>query len=130
MAVLLDAESRADDAELLVAVNDGDDIIGTVTVCRPGNDLADIARPGEIEVRMLAVADHFAHQGVGSLLMEHVHERARNEHFEAVVLSVIATNTAAIRFYRRLGYRPEPERDWLPRADMDAMLEVFIRPTG
>jgi ribosomal protein S18 acetylase RimI-like enzyme len=120
--VLLDARRRARDAELLAAVSPEGDVVGTVTVGRPGAPFADVAHSDEIEVRMLAVADGYERRGVGRRLMQHVQDVARSEGFAGVALSVIATNTDAVAFYRRLGYVPVPERNWIPRADMPALL--------
>ena len=124
---LLDAAGRADGAELLVAVDQEEQILGTVTIGRPGSAYAEIARPDELEVRMLAVAPECARQGIGGDLMSVVHQIAEREGFSGLVLSVISTNTAAAKFYDRLGYRRVAERDWFPRGDMSIVLEVFTR---
>jgi GNAT superfamily N-acetyltransferase len=87
---LADAAGRAAGAELWVAEHDGD-IVGTVTLCRPGTTYAEIAQPGELEVRMLAVAPDAQGTGVGGRLMAGVHETASADGFLAVVLSVVET---------------------------------------
>ncbi len=124
---LLDAAARANGAELLVAVDHADHILGTVTIGRPGSAFAEIARDDELEVRMLAVAPEYARQGIGADLMSVVHEIAAREKFSGLALSVISTNTAAAKFYERLGYRHIAERDWFPRGDRSIVLEVFVR---
>jgi len=124
---LLDAAARANGAELLVVVDHAEQILATVTIGRPGSAYAEIATPGELEVRMLAVAPDRARQGIGGDLMSVVHQIAEREGFSGLVLSVISTNTAAAKFYERLGYRHEAERDWFPRGDMSIVLEVFTR---
>lgn len=110
LAVLRDAAGRAAAAELLVAV-DGAGPVGTVTAVRPGDALAEVSRPGELEFRMLAVAPEAAGRGVGRLLVEAVLERARAEGAERVVLCVNETAGTPRRLYERLGFRRLPERD-------------------
>jgi len=126
-SVLLDAPGRAADAELLVAVDHTQALLGTVTVGRPGTPLAEIAHHQEVEVRMLAVAPDFERRGIGRSMMQHVFDMASAEGFEGLVLSVISTNTAAASFYRSLGYTRSPDRDWNPMPDKDLLLEVFVR---
>lgn len=111
--VLEDAAGRAEAAELWAATADAQ-LVGTVTVCRPGSRYAEIASPGELEVRMLAVSPTAQGTGVGSTLMSAVHDLALREVFDAVVLSVVETNEPAAAFYSRLGYNRSPDRDWQP----------------
>ncbi len=125
---LLDAAQRGEKAELWVAVDDDDVLLGTVTVGRPGTPYAEIAKPDEVEVRMLGVSPDHGRRGIGRLLMEHVHNLAAAEEFANVVLSVISTNTAAASFYLALGYQRCPERDWRPYGTDEIVLEVFSRP--
>lgn len=122
---LKDAAGRAARAELWAAELDGV-LVGTVTVCRPGSPYAEVAAPGELEVRMLAVAPDAQSAGVGAGLMAEVHRVARAEGFSAVVLSVVETNAAAIAFYTRLGYQRQPLRDWRPVPHVT--LQIWRRP--
>jgi ribosomal protein S18 acetylase RimI-like enzyme len=124
---LLDAEARANGAELLAAVDREEQILGTVTIGRPGSAFAEIAKDDELEVRMLAVTPECARQGIGKDIMSVVHQIAEREGFSGLVLSVISTNTAAVKFYERLGYHHIAERDWFPRGDRSLVLEVFVR---
>ncbi|TDC96199.1 GNAT family N-acetyltransferase [Saccharopolyspora aridisoli] len=117
VSVLRDAADRAAEAELLVAL-DGDRPVGTVTVVRPGDSYAEIARAGEIEFRMLAVAPDAGSQGVGRQLVEAVVERARAEGFGRVVLCVSETAETPRRLYERMGFQRLPDRDWSPTADI------------
>lgn len=123
--VLMDAAHRAVAADLLVAVEASGRIVGTVTSSPHGTDYADIARPGELEVRMLATAPDRGRTGVGRRLMAAVHQRGSAEHFDRVVLSVISTNAVAINFYRGLNYARVPSRDWEPVPNV--ILKVFAR---
>ncbi|WP_282778507.1 MULTISPECIES: GNAT family N-acetyltransferase [unclassified Nocardia] len=111
VAELADTATRAAAAEVLVAVR-GDELLGSVTVARPGTPFADIARPGELEFRMLAVAKRARGLGVGSALIDRVVEIARAEGRAGVVLTTMPTMADARRIYDRIGFVHVPERDW------------------
>jgi ribosomal protein S18 acetylase RimI-like enzyme len=128
LEVLRDTAPRAQHADLLVAVDESGDLVGTATACRYGTKYADIARDGEVEVRMLAVDPGHGRRGIGRALMTYIHERGRADRFTSVVLSVISSNTAAVDFYTSLGYARVPERDWTPIPDWEFVLEVFEHP--
>ena len=74
VARLRDAASRAEQAELWVAVTDDPhgpgEVLGSVTTCPPGSPWREIAEPGEGEFRMLSVAPGAQGQGVGSALVD------------------------------------------------------------
>jgi len=89
-------------------------LLGTITLAVAGGDYADIARPGEAELRMLAVAPTVAGRGIGRLLVEACHERAAAAGTRRMVCSVEEQNARALRFYARLGYTRAPDRDWRP----------------
>jgi ribosomal protein S18 acetylase RimI-like enzyme len=122
--VLRDTKARADAADVLVAVSPDDTLLGTVTLALGGTAYADIARPDELEVRMLAVDPSVAGAGIGRSLMAATEQRAHQMRHD-LVLSVIGTNSDAISFYRHLGYQPSPERDWYPIPGL--ALQVFVR---
>ena len=111
---LLAAGRRADQAELLVAVNDAGVVVGTVTFCRAGTEYAEISRPGEAEFRMLGVAFQARGSGVGEALVRACIERAVEYGDHALVLSTAAEMTTAHRLYERMGFRRAPGRDWRP----------------
>jgi ribosomal protein S18 acetylase RimI-like enzyme len=109
------AEARALEAELWVAVAPDDrEVLGTVTMCREGSPLREIALADEGEFRMLAVRPAAQGHGVGEALVRHVLDRFREEGATAVVLSTTPGMTAAHRLYERLGFGRCPERDWAP----------------
>ncbi|MEV0072390.1 MULTISPECIES: GNAT family N-acetyltransferase [unclassified Amycolatopsis] len=110
---LRDVAHRAEHAELLVAV-DGDVVLGTVAVVRPGTSYAEISREGELEFRMLAVAGSARGRGIGEALTRAVLERARELGLGKVVLSSLDRMRTAHRLYERIGFRRLPERDWKP----------------
>ncbi len=64
---LRDVGKRAAAAEILVAA-DRNTLLGGVTFVPAGGPMADIARPGEAEIRMLAVAVPHRGRGAGEAL--------------------------------------------------------------
>lgn len=102
---------RATEATLLVAVDDTGEVLGTITLAHHGGEWADVARPGEAELRMLAVDPDHRGRGVGEALMRAGIERGLVDS-ERVVLSTMTAMAAAQRMYARIGLRRVPERDW------------------
>lgn len=119
LGVLRDVAGRAAVAEVLVATAN-DTVLGGVTFVPDGGPMADIARPGEAEIRMLAVAHEARGRGAGEALVRACVERARGvEGCVRVVLSTQRTMHAAHRIYERLGFVRTPERDWNPLPELD-----------
>ncbi|MGW5917689.1 GNAT family N-acetyltransferase [Nocardia fluminea] len=108
---LADVPHRAAEAEVLVAVHEGE-VVGSLTVAKPGTPYAEIAQPGELEFRMLAVSKRARGLGVGSALVRAVIDEARAGDFEAVALTTMFSMVDAHRLYERLGFVGVPERDW------------------
>jgi ribosomal protein S18 acetylase RimI-like enzyme len=113
-ARLRDVASRAEQADVFVAVDAAGDVLGTVTVVQPGSPYAEISRPGELEFRMLAVAPSARGRGVGEALTRAVLDRARALGLRKVVLSSLDGMHSAHRLYERLGFARLAERDWRP----------------
>jgi ribosomal protein S18 acetylase RimI-like enzyme len=110
---------RAAAAEVLAAVADGR-VLGGVTFVPSGGPMADIARPGEAEIRMLAVAREARGRGAGEALVRACVDRARAvEGCVRVVLSTQRTMRPAHRLYERLGFVRTPDRDWNPLPELD-----------
>jgi ribosomal protein S18 acetylase RimI-like enzyme len=108
-----DVRGRAPHATVLAAVDADGTPVGTVTyVAGPDNRLAEIARDGEAEFRMLAVAPAAQSRGVGRALVEAVVERARREGRDGVAIYTRPSMLAAHRLYAALGFERDPERDW------------------
>ncbi|MFE0251893.1 GNAT family N-acetyltransferase [Streptomyces sp. NPDC059010] len=116
---LKDVARRAAAAEVLVAVENGR-LLGGVTFVPSGGPMADIAGPGEAEIRMLAV-DHTARgRGAGEALVRACVDRARaTEGCVRIVLSTQRTMHGAHRIYERLGFVRTPGRDWNPVPQLD-----------
>ncbi|WP_330356139.1 GNAT family N-acetyltransferase [Streptomyces chartreusis] len=111
---LRDVAKRAAAAEVLVAVADGR-LLGGVTFLPSGGPMADIARSGEAEIRMLAVDRAGRGRGAGEALVRACVDRARaTEGCVRIVLSTQRTMHGAHRIYERLGFVRTPERDWNP----------------
>lgn len=111
-SVLEDGHARARTGTVLVAVADGDPrILGTVTVAADGSELAEVARAGELELRMLAVRPDARRHGVAEQLVLAAQRFALRDRL-GIVLSTMDAMHAAHRLYARLGFHPDPGRDW------------------
>lgn len=113
-ARLGDVAGRARDGEVLVAVDDQGTPLGTVTFVLPGSPLSALARPGEAELRMLAVDPAAGGRGVGRTLVLACLDRAARAGCDSVVINVHSIAGKALRLYDRLGFRRVPELDWQP----------------
>ncbi|MCC9309632.1 GNAT family N-acetyltransferase [Kitasatospora sp. RB6PN24] len=118
-ALLRDAARRAAEAELLVAVDAADQVLGCVTFAVGGTEWADIATPGEGEIRMLATAAAARGRGVGEALVRTTVARSRELGLTGMAFSTQPRMTAAHRVYERVGFRRTPERDWRPVPEVD-----------
>ena len=118
LSTVADALPRARDAVLLAATA-GDRLLATATYATSGNRYAELARPGEAEMRMLAVAAEARGRGVGRTVTVACLERARGEGCTRFVLSSGPRMTAAHRMYEGMGFVRSPERDWSPVPGVD-----------
>ncbi|CAL9430001.1 hypothetical protein SUDANB13_02008 [Streptomyces sp. enrichment culture] len=122
---LRDVAKRAAAAEVLVAVADGALLGGVTFVPGPG-PMADLAEPGEAEIRMLAVSPAHRGRGAGEALVRACADRARALGRRRMVLSTQRTMHSAHRVYERLGFTRNPARDWNPLPELDdIMLLVY-----
>src|SRR5690606_14922004 len=96
---------QAETAELLVAVDGDDNVLGTVVVAEPPSPAAEVARPGEIEVRMLATDPPARGRGAGEALVNAVIEQGRARSLKRGVLAVVGHHKRAITLYGRRGFR-------------------------
>jgi ribosomal protein S18 acetylase RimI-like enzyme len=113
---LLDAGRRSREATLLVAlqpISGGSCVVvGTVTLAPFGSSYAEVAEPGEVEIRMLGVAPEARRQGVAEALVRACLREAVSLGARAVVLSTLDAMVVAQRLYERLGFHRVQERDW------------------
>ncbi|MEU3296435.1 GNAT family N-acetyltransferase [Streptomyces longwoodensis] len=110
LPVLKDVARRAA-AEVLVAVG-GDRLLGGVAFVAGPGPAADIARPGEAEIRALAVVREARGRGVGEALVRACVDRARaTPGCVRLVLSSQRSMHSAHRLYERLGFERTPDRE-------------------
>lgn len=118
-AHLLDARARDGEAELWVATpDDSEQILGNVTICPEGSPWRELAKPGEGEFRMLAVAPAARRMGVGEALVQLVLSRFHEAGSRSIVLSSLPQMAGAHRIYLRAGFERAPDLDWQPVPDV------------
>ena len=110
LRLLWDSAGRAAAGDLLVAT-DGDELLGTASLLRPGTAYNRQARADEAEVRLLTTAPQARGRGVGAALMVASIDRARAWGVVALVLDTGARNATSQRLYHRLGFERLVERD-------------------
>ncbi|MFI9643661.1 GNAT family N-acetyltransferase [Micromonospora sp. NPDC051925] len=121
--VLADVASRAENGEILVAVDAVTGaVLGSVTFVLPGSPYAELSGPGEAEFRMLAVDPAAQGRGAGAALVRACLSRAAEQGCAAVVICVRSgLADAAHRLYAGLGFVRTPERDWSPLPGVDLL---------
>jgi len=110
---LTDTARRAHDAEVWVAVLDGE-VIGSVTFCPVGSPYREIGRNDEAEFRMLVVSPAARGRGIGQALVELCVTRARELGYAGIRMSTMDKMSSAHRIYERLGFTRAPHDDWSP----------------
>jgi GNAT superfamily N-acetyltransferase len=110
LALLRDAAGRAAAGDLLVAT-DGERLLGTASLLRPGTGYTRQAHDDEAEVRLLTTAPEARGIGVGAALMSASIDRARGWGVSALVHDKGARNAASQRLYHRLGFARLVERE-------------------
>jgi GNAT superfamily N-acetyltransferase len=111
---LADVAGRARHAELLVARDAGDDVVGSVALVLDGEFGEVLTSADEAGFRMLVVDPAARGRGVGELLVGACLDRAREAGKNRMVISTEPRMHAAHRLYERLGFARLPERDWSP----------------
>jgi len=111
--ILLDATGRSHAGTLLVCASE-DGVMGAVLFVEAGSEFSELAREGEAEFRMLAVAPWAQRRGVGEALANACLRRARDLGCSAVVICVRDFAVDAQRLYKRMGFVREPALDWSP----------------
>ena len=108
-ARLRDVAGRTTDATVLVAVVGGR-VVGTATFV-PGPESALAEEPGDAGLRMLAVAPDAGGHGIGTALVAHALELARQARRRRLVLLTRPQMHAAHAVYARLGFARAPGLD-------------------
>lgn len=111
---LADVAGRVKHADVLVAVDERDEVLGCVTFVRPDSEYAELSTPDEAEFRMLAVAPSAQGRGVGAALVQTCLDRAGELGYQGMVICVRDFNDTAKRLYARFGFTRAPERDFSP----------------
>lgn len=127
---LSDVEARARGSQLLVAeveTAEGPAVAASVAVTDAGGPMAEVARAGEMEFRMLAVAPEHQGRGISRAMVRHIIGQAESRpEIQALTLCSLTTMTTAHALYRSEGFRPIPERDfYLP--EKSARFPFFLR---
>jgi ribosomal protein S18 acetylase RimI-like enzyme len=125
---LRDATRRAEHADLLVAVDQENAVVGTVTFCLPGSPYSELSKDGQAEFRMLAVDVAARGQGIGEKLVRACLDRAEGKGCTSVVISTRPQMTSANRLYQRLLFDRTPELDWTPAPGIE--LIAYARKLG
>lgn len=123
VTTLRDVTARLADVVAVLAAYDGDDVLGGVTLVEPDTPHAEVARAGELEIRMLGVAPRHRGRRAAEALLRAAEERARADGYDALVLSSLEGMSAGQRLYRRYGFQRVPERDWLADWDPAALAD-------
>jgi ribosomal protein S18 acetylase RimI-like enzyme len=103
-ARLLQEFARSDGPRLLVAES-ARGPVGCVRFELPDADRRGRHGQARLYINLLVVAPKWQAQGLGALLLEHVHAFARTQGIESIELDVHEYNSAARRLYERMGYR-------------------------
>jgi ribosomal protein S18 acetylase RimI-like enzyme len=110
---LADVHGRVRDGVVFGAF-DGDEPRGCVTfVGDTTSPYAEGLHDGEASFRMLAVSTAAQGRGIGEALVVRCLDEARAAGRSAVFIHTGEWMTTAHRLYRRLGFVPVPERDWV-----------------
>lgn len=108
---LRDVAARVALGEVWVAVDDADEILGTVWVARAGEPLSELANDGELDFRQLAVAPEARGLGIGEALTRHVIALAQDRGAQRVVMNSGPEMTGAHALYAKIGFHRLPERE-------------------
>jgi len=110
---LADVAGRVDRTVVLVAVDPGGQILGSVTIEEEdviGDDDSSL-EPGASHIRMLGVDPSARGRGIGRALMDASIERARERGKRFVTLRTTDRMTAAHRLYASMGFELDPDHD-------------------
>lgn len=106
-----DVSGRAQSAAVWVAELGGE-LVGTVTVPRPGERLQDDTLADEMDLRLLAVSGRARGRGVAEALVRHCLELARARGSRRLVLHTASMMHGARRLYERMGFERISEREF------------------
>ena len=111
-ATLRDVTARGAEQEVWVALDRyTGQLLGTVTVPRPGGRISELGQDGELDFRLLAVAPAARRRGIGRLLVEHVIALAAERGAARVVMNSGPQMTGAHQLYYAMGFARLTERE-------------------
>ena len=112
LAELRNVEARASASEILVAVSQDDQLLGSVAyVPDSTSEMAEWEMPDVAGFRMLAIRPSAQGQGAGQLLTEACIERARETGLRALVLHTTEYQKAAQALYEKLDFSRDTSFD-------------------
>lgn len=125
---LAEVTERAEQARILVVEVDGA-VAASATLTDYDQPFAEVARPGELEFRMLSVAPEFQGRGIARVLVRHiVAEAASRPEITGIALCSLKSMTAAHALYESEGFIRDPDRDFVLNVpDMHATFPFFGR---
>ncbi|MDR5711868.1 GNAT family N-acetyltransferase [Nesterenkonia flava] len=113
MLELADTAARAELTTVLVAVLPDGSVAASATLTEYGAALAEVARPGEMEFRMLAVAPEHQGKGIARMLVRHIISIAEaREDISGIAICSLRSMTSAHALYRSEGFVTDPARDF------------------
>lgn len=93
-------------AQLDSYLGDGDVLVASIDDHRVGHlQLVETARPGEVELKNMAVAESLQGTGIGRHLVRAAVELARSRSMHRMVVATAAADIGNLRFYQRVGFR-------------------------
>lgn len=117
---------RARDTEIYLVRREGE-ILGSMTLIQRGSRYADIALPGELEIRMLSVDPKAQRSGIGRTLVQASIDRAQKlPAITAVSLTTGESWHSARALYESMGFIHDAQRDWVvPGTDIKLVVYYF-----
>lgn len=113
------------DGNILVAVADGQ-LLGTVMLQHWPHAGQVVRRPGEAEIRALAVAPGGRGKGTGRALVRAVIDRAASDGVRHLVLCTMGSMRTAHHLYEQAGFSRLPDRDWSPQPEVTLLAYGLI----
>jgi ribosomal protein S18 acetylase RimI-like enzyme len=102
---------RVEQGELLVAVDESDEVVGTVTLYLEPKPTSGHWRDTDATLRFLAVEPGRRGEGIGAQLCAECLRRASEAGRTRLALQTTPQMTAAIRMYEQLGFYRDPGGD-------------------
>lgn len=123
-------EALLDDFEFFVAEDTGTgQLLGTIALLRPGRDQGGQIAQDELYFRLLATHPSARGRGIGIALTQFALDQAAHRGQRAVVMNSGPVMVGAHALYRKLGFRPEPDREGIVELPDGRSLQLltFVR---